>query len=224
MLGPTEYQRIHQCGAGLTVLGTVLRTASAASWVIVAISQATHRPVLPPLVRECLAPILPLSQHITSYYTFVPLIGLAWLAGDALASVRSRLGRSVRFSNTCCQIPSTFFVRDWYRDRSSEVEQREMRLAHAVQQIRTAVQPNGPTFLDRIATTTNFGGACVSANLFGAASRVCTFCRMPRHMASPFRRERGVQTQISNKDGAPSTTFPRRPTSRATRARSRKID
>lgn len=54
MLGPTAYQRIHRSGAGLMVLGTVLRTASAASWVIVAISQLTHRPTLPPLVRAVL--------------------------------------------------------------------------------------------------------------------------------------------------------------------------
>ena len=44
-------------------------------------------------------------------------------------------------------------------DRSSDVEQREMRLAHAVQQIRT-IQPQGPTFLDRIDNDQFWWGLC----------------------------------------------------------------
>lgn len=159
VLGPEEYRRIHGTGAGITIAGTVLISVAALWW-------ATRRRtgwfgVLWFVLG--LIPVLPLSAHVTPYYTFLPLIGLAWLAGDALVRVRWWPGRSLAVVcvvlYVICEIPSTVFVRDWYRDRSAETEARERRMGEAVRRIRR-VQPQGPVFLTGIDSDQFWWGLC----------------------------------------------------------------
>jgi hypothetical protein len=164
VLGPEEYGRIHQSGASLAFVETALISAAVLLWVIASIRRGQPTGLFGLLWFVLgLAPILPLSDHFTPYYTFVPLIGLAWLAGDALVRVRSRWGRVVALACVVlyafCQTPSTLFVRDWNRERSSDVEGREARLLSAVQEIRR-VQPQGPVFLDGLDTEQFWWGLC----------------------------------------------------------------
>jgi hypothetical protein len=164
VLGPEEYGRIHQSGRGLAVAGSVFMSAAVLLWVIAGIRRRQLTGLFCVLWFVLgLAPILPLSEHFTPYYSFVPLIGLAWLAGDAVVTVRSRWGRAVALacvvSCTFCQTTSTLFVRDWNRERSSEVEVREAGLLSAVQEIRR-VQPQGPVFLDGLDTEQFWWGLC----------------------------------------------------------------
>ena len=164
VLGPEEYRGIHQSTAGLAMAGTVLLSAAVLVWVIAGVrrKQPTGLFCLLWFVLG-LAPILPLNEHFTPYYTFVPLIGLAWLAGDALVRVRSRMGRSVAVACAVlyafCQTPSTLFVRDWNRARSFDVERREARLAGAVREIRR-IRPQGAVFLDGLDTEQFWWGLC----------------------------------------------------------------
>jgi len=110
-----------------------------------------------------LAPMLPLREHVTPYYTFLPSIGLAWFAGDALTGAVSWPGRSIGIAcallYAVCQIPSTIFVRDWNRDRSREVVEREVRLTDAVREIRR-LQPEGPVFLTGLDGDQFWWGLC----------------------------------------------------------------
>jgi hypothetical protein len=164
VLGPAEYGRIHQTSAGMTLAGTLLISASVLLWVIIGTGRKLRTgPFCLLWFALGLLPVLPLSAHATAYYAFLPLIGLAWLAGDALVRAPSWPVRSLALAcavlYASCEIPSTLFVRDWYRARSSEVEERERRLADAVQQIRH-VQPSGPVFLTRIDSGQFWWGLC----------------------------------------------------------------
>ena len=130
VLGPEEFGRIHQMNPAITRLGTALLTAAV---LVCSGICARRKHWLPGFCLlwfvVTLAPILPLREHVTPYYTFVPLVGLAWLAGDALARAVSWPGRSIAIACAALyavfQIPSTIFVRDWNRDRSRDVVKRE---------------------------------------------------------------------------------------------------
>ena len=164
VLGPEEYRGIHNSDPGLAMAGTVLMSAAVVAWVVAGLRRKQ------PAALFCLlwfvlglAPILPLNEHFTPYYAFVPLIGLAWLAADALVRAHSRFGRAV--ASAClilyafCQAPSTLFVRDWNLARSADVERREAQLAGAVREIRR-IQPEGPVFLERLDTEQFWWGLC----------------------------------------------------------------
>ncbi len=164
VLGPAEYRRIHQTSAGLTLAETLLISASVLLWALIGIGRKLRTgPFCLLWFALGLLPVLPLSAHVTAYYAFLPLIGLAWLAGDALVRTPSWPGKTLALACAVlyvfCEIPSTLFVRDWCRNRSSEVQDRERRLAAAVQEIRHA-QPRGPVFLTGIDTEQFWWGLC----------------------------------------------------------------
>lgn len=164
VLGPAEYERVFQTSHRLMLGETALMSFGVLAWVIINIRRRRWTPLFYLLwFLIGMSPVLPLSKHFTPYYTFFPLIGLAWLAGDAAMRMRSPTGRILAV--TCLilymitQIPSTIFVRNWYRDRSYNVEARERHLLNAVQQIRR-LRPDGPVFLEGLDTEQFWWGLC----------------------------------------------------------------
>jgi hypothetical protein len=167
VLGPEEYGRIHQASVWVTRLGTALMSGAILAWLTIGVRRRRWISLFcMAWFLATLAPALPLLDHFTPYYTFVPSIGLAWLAGDALVRIRSRSGRGLAWAcamlYVVCHIPSTLFVRDWNRDRSREVIAREIRLAEAVQDIRR-VQPDGAVFLTGLDMNQFWWGLCYGA-------------------------------------------------------------
>ncbi len=165
VLGPEEYGRIHPINFSgtnlpgmnfpanfvLTRLATVAMSTAILLWAAVSARVGRWIPVF------CLAwfviplaPTLPLADRSVLYYAFLPSIGLAWLAGDAIVRAATWQGRSVALACAAlyavCQIPSALFVRDWDRDRSLNMAAREARLSESVREIRRR-QPDGPVFL-----------------------------------------------------------------------------
>lgn len=65
------------------------------------------------------APVLPLSAHVTEYYVFIPVIGLCWLGGWALirawqAGVPARVGASaLLLLYGLLQIPHLYTATEW---------------------------------------------------------------------------------------------------------------
>jgi hypothetical protein len=164
VLGPEEYRRIHQTSAALTIPATIVMTGLILLWVAIEVVSGRRVSLFCLLWFVVpLIPILPLSQHVTPYYTFLPLIGLSWLAGDALVRARSWKARSLALACAIvyvfCQVPSTLFVVDWNRQRAADVGRREARLARAVAQIRHD-QPRGPVVLARIDSDQFWWGLC----------------------------------------------------------------
>jgi len=164
VLGPEEYGRIHQVNPAITRLGTALLTAAILLWLGVCARRKRWVPLFCLLwFVVALAPTLPLREHVTPYYAFIPFVGLAWLAGDALASAVSWPGRSIAIAcavlYAVCQTPSTIFVRDWNMERSRDVVKREAQLADAVRKIRR-VQPDGAVFLTGLDGEQFWWGLC----------------------------------------------------------------
>jgi hypothetical protein len=162
VLGPQEYGRIHQTSIVLVSAGTVAMT--------VAMTLAILLRIIRPVPLFCglwfvltLAPVLPLFDHATAYYTFLPSIGLAWLAGDAMVRVISWPGRAAAiaciFVCAFCNISATLFVRDFQWDRAEEVVAREELLSRSVRDIRRA-QPAGPVFLTGLDWQQFWWGLC----------------------------------------------------------------
>jgi hypothetical protein len=164
VLGPEEYGRIHPTNLAITRLGTVLLSAAILLWLGISARRKRWIPLFCLLwFVVALAPALPLSEHLTPYYTFLPAIGVAWLAGDALAGALSWPGRSLGIAcallYAACHIPSTVFVRDWNIDRSRDAVRREASLAEAVREIRRS-QPEGPVFLTGLDGEQFWWGLC----------------------------------------------------------------
>ena len=164
VLGPEEYGRIHQTSFALARLGTMLLSAAILLWLGICGRRKRWIALFCLLwFVLTLAPTLPLLKHVTPYYTFLPAIGLAWLAGDALAGAVSWPGRSLGIAcgllYVVCHIQSTVFVRDWNIDRSRDVVKREARLVDAVREIRRS-QPEGPVFLTGLDGEQFWWGLC----------------------------------------------------------------
>ena len=164
VLGPEEYGRIHQMNPGITRLGTALMTAAILVWLVICARRRRWVPLFCLLwFVVTLAPTLPLREHVTPYYTFIPSVGLAWLAGDALARAVSWPGRSIGIAcavlYAVCQIPSAIFVRDWNRERSRDAVKREAQLADAVREIRR-LEPEGAVFLTGLDGEQFWWGLC----------------------------------------------------------------
>jgi len=164
VLGPEEFGRIHPMNFVLTRLATVALSAAILLWTAVSARRGRWVPLFCLLWFVIpLAPTLPLLDRSILYYTFLPSIGLAWLAGDATVRVASWQGRSVAIACAAlyamCQIPSTVFVRDWDRDQSLNVAAREARLSEAVREIRR-MQPDGPVFLSGLDWEQFWWGLC----------------------------------------------------------------
>src|SRR5213078_2656699 len=74
-----------------------------------------------------LAPVLPLRDHMTEYYVFLPVLGLAWLGGWALAEAWRAGGtfRAVALSLAALyagmQLPTTLATERWSHDISVRV-------------------------------------------------------------------------------------------------------
>jgi len=167
VLGPEEYGRIHQTSVWMTGLGTALMSGAILAWLAIDIRRRHWTSLFcMAWFLASMSPALPLLDHFTPYYAFVPSIGLAWLAGDALVRVRSRSGHVVAWACAAiyvvCHVPSTLFVRDLNRDRSREVITQETRLAEAVQDIRR-VQPDGAVFLAGLDMDPFWWGLCYGA-------------------------------------------------------------
>jgi hypothetical protein len=60
-----------------------------------------------------LAPVLPLRDHMTEYYVFLPVLGLAWLGGWALAEAPHGLGVAVVVIYALMQLPTVVATTRW---------------------------------------------------------------------------------------------------------------
>ncbi len=73
------------------LLGLISAPLIAAALLAFAAWRARHRDFTPLFCLGwfvlLLAPVLPLPEHVSSYYLTIPVLGLAWLAGQALVSV-----------------------------------------------------------------------------------------------------------------------------------------
>jgi hypothetical protein len=164
VLGPQMYYLTHGGNLSITRYGTFLLSAAILLWLA---SCARHKRWIPLFgllwFVIALAPTLPLLSHVTPYYTFLPSIGLAWLAGDAVvraAAWPTRLLAIACIAGYClCEVPSTIWLRDWSLERSRDVLRRESRLEQQVREIRQ-VQPGGAIFLAGIDTEQFWWGLC----------------------------------------------------------------
>ena len=164
VLGPQEYYRTHGGNAALALFGTLFLSAAALLWVA---ARARRNDWIPLFGVAwfviALAPLLPLLNHFTFYYTFLPSIGLAWIAGGALALARSRPAKLLAVAcavvYAICEVPSTVFIRNWDLDRSLDVARREAQMREGVRQIRQQ-QREGPVFLTGIDTEQFWWGIC----------------------------------------------------------------
>ena len=163
-LGPEEYARAYGRSVLIGRLETGLLTAAVLLWLGIRARRGHRLPLFCLLWFVIpLAPTLPLLNHFTPYYTFLPSIGLAWLAGDAVASVSS--WRNAVAALLCAavyagsHVPSAFAARNYNRDQSASVARREARLLEAVRQIRQ-VQPRGPVFLSGLDMEQFWWGLC----------------------------------------------------------------
>lgn len=177
VLGPAEFGHIYQISPMLTRFGTILMSTAVAWWLTHTIRRRQWICLFGLLwFIICLAPTLPLRRHFTGYYAFVPLVGLAWLAADALVRIRSWPGKSIALVciglYVLCEIPCTRFVRNWHAEQSRDVERREAQLARAVEDVRRT-QPGGAIFLYRL-DTEQFWWVCAMARSSAAASPACT--------------------------------------------------
>jgi len=164
VLGPEEYARIYPMSLAIARLGTLLLSALIILWLGVSVRRRRWVSLFGLLwFVFTLAPILPLVNHVTPYYTFLPSIGIAWIAGDALANAASWPGRSVAIAcalmYAVCHLPSTIFVRDWNIDRSRDAVIREDRMERAVRDVRR-LQPDGPVFLTGLDQDQFWWGLC----------------------------------------------------------------
>lgn len=57
-----------------------------------------------------IAPVLPLRDHMTEYYVYIPLIGLCWLGGWAFAEAWSGINRQSRIAVTAVALLYAFLV------------------------------------------------------------------------------------------------------------------
>lgn len=164
VLGPEEFGRLHQTNFWMTRLATIAISAAILVWTAISLRSRRREPLF------CLAwfvilliPTLPLQDRFILYYPFLPSIGLAWLAGDALVRAASWPARSIAIAcavmYAACQIPSTIFVRDWDREQSANVVAREAHLLVAVRDIRR-MQPSGPVFLTGLDWEQFWWGIC----------------------------------------------------------------
>ena len=164
ILGPQEYARTHPANSLLMNLATLTLTAMILGWTVRSGFRKRWLPVFFLFwFVITLAPMLPLLGHQTPYYAFLPSIGIAWLAGDAITGAASWPGRTAAVAcaivYAVCQIPSTIFVRDWNQDRARGTVERELLLRKAVYDIRQA-QPAGPVFLSGIDWEQFWWGMC----------------------------------------------------------------
>jgi len=165
VLGPEEYRRIHPTPLAIARLGTAILTLGILCWLGTSLRHKKWKTPLFCLLWFLipLAPTLPLLQHFTPYYLFLPSIGLAWLAGQALVQPGSWRKHSLGLVCVAlyffAQVPSTIFVRDWNRDRANETSAHLLHLSGAVREIRQ-LQPQGPVFLTGLDMEQFWWGFC----------------------------------------------------------------
>ena len=106
-----------------------------------------------------IAPVLPLRDHVTEYYSYVPAIGLGWLGGWALAEAwRGRA--AVRFAAVglaalylLIMLPRTVAASDWNYRITLRVRDLVEGVARAHQ-----LHPNQTILLDGVDTTLFWNG------------------------------------------------------------------
>ena len=162
-LGPFEYGRVYGAIA-VANLGTAILTVAVLIWLGVCIKRGRWVPLFCLLwFVLTLAPVLPFPQHLMPYYLFLPSIGLAWFAADAVFAPGYWPLKAPAIASlllyVSCQIPSTLFVRDWEAAQSRDVLQREARLVDSVRLIRLG-QPQGPVFLTGFDSDQFWWGMC----------------------------------------------------------------
>lgn len=108
-----------------------------------------------------LAPILPLRDHVTEYYIYLPLIGFCWLAGWALVECWAS-GTRLRIVATAVAAAYAFMILPQTVDASGWYKQMTVRSRNLVQGVARARELHpGKTIL-------LFG---VDSQLFGASIR-----------------------------------------------------
>jgi hypothetical protein len=98
-----------------------------------------------------LAPLLPLRDHITEYYPYIPVIGLAWLGGWGLAEAWKRGGRSriaaaaLALMYVALVLPRTLWASNWNYAMSMKARDLVAGVARARQ-----IHPGEAILLDGI--------------------------------------------------------------------------
>ncbi len=164
VLGPQEFYRTHGGSLLLTRAGTILLSAILLLAVIIRARRSDLAPAFGLVwFVIVLAPVLPLSDHFIFYYPFLPSVGLAWLAGGALAHASSWRTRWVALAGVAlyamCEIPATVSIRNYDLNQSRDTARREMRLAEQVREIRGR-QPEGALFLSGMDMEQFWWGLC----------------------------------------------------------------
>jgi hypothetical protein len=164
VLGPQEYYRMRGGSLTLARFGTFFLSAAILLWVAARARRSDWFPAFGILwFVLALAPALPLLGHVGFYYTFLPSIGLAWLAGGAVVRASAWPSRTLAVACVAiyaiCEIPTTIAGRDWDLDRSQDVARREARLAAQVREIQQR-QPSGAVFLSGLDMEQFWWGLC----------------------------------------------------------------
>jgi hypothetical protein len=68
-----------------------------------------------------LGPVLPLRDHLTEYYVFLPVLGLAWLGGWALVEAPRAVAIAAVAVYALIQLPTTIATTRWNHDVSQRV-------------------------------------------------------------------------------------------------------
>jgi hypothetical protein len=92
-----------------------------------------------------LAPVLPLRDHMTEYYVFLPVLGLAWLGGWALTEAPRVPAAVVAALYLFMQLPTTTATTRWNHD----ISQRVRLLVEGVESAH-ALHPNQSVLLEGV--------------------------------------------------------------------------
>src|SRR5262249_1577150 len=143
-----------------TRLATVLMTIAIGAWLIK--RRRTPAFCLFWLIAS-ISPALLVPDHYIPYYVFLPSIGVAWLAADALVRSVGTIPRAVGWACALfyrlADLPSTVYVRNWSHSQSVDTAKRQVTMERAVREIRLQ-QPTGPVFLGGVDTEQFWWGLC----------------------------------------------------------------
>jgi hypothetical protein len=137
--GPTFLWTPFQLPAWVIPAGVAVVSAALLAFFVLKVRSGERAALVAPLwFLATIAPVLPLRDHITEYYVYLPLIGLCWLGGWVFAEGWKRAGSArlaalaVAAVYLLMAIPQTLAAGDWqYRET-----QRVRKLVEGVARAR----------------------------------------------------------------------------------------
>jgi hypothetical protein len=119
--GPTYLWSPFDLPKWLLPAGVATVSAALLAFLILKVRGGEKAVLVAPLwYLATLAPVLPIRDHVTEYYVYLPLIGVCWLGGWAFVEGWRRAGNArvaavaVAAVYACMAVPQTIEASDWY--------------------------------------------------------------------------------------------------------------